>query len=103
MFQRKFRFPGSLFPLYYETLIEGTRSVIFLPRESRKTRHFYATQCEVYLGRISILHESKLYVCVYVCVALDIIHSTKTSYVITVGIFNKRRKLLVKLVYNIYM
>lgn len=74
MFQRKFRFPGSLFPLYYETLIGGTRPVIFLPRESRKTRHFYATQCEVYLERISILHKSKLYVYVYVYVALDIIH-----------------------------
>lgn len=72
-FQRKFRFPGSLFPLYYETLIEGTRSVIFLSCESRETRHFYATLCEVYLGRISISYKSKL--CVYLCMCIFRHHS----------------------------
>lgn len=70
---------SNLFPLYRETVIESTQSVgsSSLPARSRKTRHFYAISCEVYLGRILILH-CNLVFHVVIC-------SARTSCVTTIG------------------
>lgn len=70
---------SNLFPLYRETVIESTQSVgsSSLPARSRKTRHFYAISCEVYLGRILILH-CNLVFHVIIC-------SARTSCVTMIG------------------
>lgn len=70
---------SNLFPLYRGTVIESTQSVgsFSLSARSRKTRHFYAISCEVYLGRILILH-CNLVFHVVIC-------SARTSCVTTIG------------------
>jgi len=84
-FQRGIPLFLNLFPLYRETLIESTWSVdsSSLFARSHETHHFYAISCEVYLGRILILHNNLVFHVVICLARTDCV--TTTGEILTNG------------------